>query len=114
MTRFQASGPRVGYKAKEPLKPFKQIVGLYDMWQSLSPDTRNWIASLFGGGKDEVLDTQVTTERDPILDYEVTTGPSTYGRDYENAMESWEGLTPVSVEVGAQNPYNIDWDKVLQ
>lgn len=106
MTRFQASGPRIGYVAKEPLKPYKQIVGLYDQWQSLSPETRNWIASLFGGGEDEILDTPVSTERDPVMDY--TTEPT------EDTMESWEGLTPVSVEVGVQNPYNIDWNKVLQ
>lgn len=106
MTRFQASGPRIEYTAKEPLKPFKQVVGLYNQWQSLSPETRNWIASLFGGGKDEILDTEVSTERDPVMDY--TTEPS------GDVMESWEGLTPVSVQVGAQNPYNIDWDKVLK
>lgn len=108
MTRFQASGPRVGYVAKEPLKPFKQVVGLYNQWQSLSPETRNWITSLFGGGKDEVVDTEVSTERDPILDYSSEVEPS------EDTMENWEGLTPVSVQVGVQNPYNIDWSKVLQ
>lgn len=107
MTRFQASGPRVGYVAKEPLKPFKQVVGLYNQWQSLSPETRNWIASLFGSNN-EVLDTDVSTERDPVLDYSSEVDPS------EDTMENWEGLTPVSVQVGVQNPYNIDWDKVLQ
>lgn len=107
MTRFQASGPRVAYVAKEPLKPFKQVVGLYNQWQSLSPETRNWIASLFDINN-EVLDTNVSTERDPILDYSSEVEPS------EDTMENWEGLTPVSVQVGVQNPYNIDWGKVLQ
>ena len=112
MTRFQASGPRVGYQVKEPLKPFKQIVGLYNQWQSLSPETRNWIASLFGSN-DNVLDTEVSTERDPILDYYTDSSSGTY-EPSEDTMESWEGLTPVNVEVGVQNPYNIDWDKVLK
>lgn len=47
MTRFQATGPRVTYKPVERDRPFKQIVGLYNMWQSLSPETRKWIADLF-------------------------------------------------------------------
>jgi hypothetical protein len=48
--------------------PFKQMVGLYNMWQSLSPDTRDWIAGLFGGGKDDILDAPAERGRDPILD----------------------------------------------
>lgn len=51
MTRFQATGPRVTYKPVERDRPFKQIVGLYNMWQSLSPDTRKWIADLFTSKK---------------------------------------------------------------
>lgn len=47
MTRFQASGPRIDYTPVQSEKPFKQIVGLYNMWQSLSPETREWIANLF-------------------------------------------------------------------
>lgn len=51
MTRFQATGPRVTYKPVERDRPFKQIVGLYNMWQSLSPETRKWIADLFARKK---------------------------------------------------------------
>lgn len=47
MTRFQASGPRIDYTPVERDRPFKQLVGLYNMWQSLGPDTRDWIANLF-------------------------------------------------------------------
>jgi hypothetical protein len=39
MTRFSASGPRISYTPIEGPKPFKQIVGLYDMWQALAPET---------------------------------------------------------------------------
>lgn len=51
MTRFNATGPRVTYKPVERDRPFKQIVGLYNMWQSLSPETRKWIADLFTSKK---------------------------------------------------------------
>lgn len=56
MTRFNANGPRISYTPTEGPKPVKQIIGLYNMWQSLSPDTRNWIASLFSG-KDKPAET---------------------------------------------------------
>lgn len=71
MVRFGTQGPGVAlqmpnwdaeYKRQTP---FKQGIGLYGMWQAPSPDTRNWIASLFGGGDDEVMDAKVITERDP-------------------------------------------------
>lgn len=51
MTRFQATGPRVTYTPVERDRPFKQIVGLYNMWQSLPPETRKWIADLFTSKK---------------------------------------------------------------
>lgn len=56
MTRFSASGPRISYTPTEGPKPFKQIVGLYNTWQSLSPETRKWFADLFKG-KDEPAET---------------------------------------------------------
>lgn len=65
MTRFQASGPRVSYTPKEPLKPYKQLVGLYNQWQSLSPDTRDWITSIFkskGPTEEELADASRTAE----------------------------------------------------
>ena len=79
MTRFSASGPRISYTPIEGPKPFKQIVGLYNMWQSLSPDTRNWIASLFSG-KDKPAETVSEIENpelqmagyDPNLDMSMT------------------------------------------
>lgn len=46
-TRFQTQGPRVGYTPVERDRPFKQIVGLYNMWQSLAPETRDRIAGWF-------------------------------------------------------------------
>lgn len=51
MTRFQATGPRVTYKPVERGRPFNQLIGLYGMWQALSPETRKWIADLFTSKK---------------------------------------------------------------
>ena len=83
MTRFQATGPRIRYVPPEanPRRetPVKQLIGLYNMWQSISPDTRNWIASLFSG-KDksaEIVDEIQNPELqmagyDPNLDMSMT------------------------------------------
>lgn len=113
-TRFQASGPRIRYVAKEPLKPFKQMVGLYNMWQALSPETREWLAGLFKSDKDKMMDEPADMERDPILDAEMYTGADTYKKDYDNVMESWEGMTPTTVKVGVNDPYDLDWTRILQ
>lgn len=56
MTRFSANGPRINYTPTEGPKPAKQIIGLYNMWQSLAPETRKWIADLFKG-KDKPAET---------------------------------------------------------
>lgn len=88
MVRFGTQGPGTAlqmpnwdaeYKRQTP---FKQGIGLYNMWQALSPDTRKWIAGLFGGGDDEVLDAKVITERDPIIDAQVSDeGEPVYGKE---------------------------------
>lgn len=62
MIRFQASGPRVGYTPKEQQTPFKQLVGLYNTWQSLSPETRKRIADLFSSKDTEVEVEEPSTE----------------------------------------------------
>lgn len=46
MTRFSAA-PRINYKPVERDKPGRQLIGLYNMWQSLSPETRKRIADWF-------------------------------------------------------------------
>lgn len=46
MTRFNTNARlRLAYEPTQ--KPFEQLVGLYNMWQSISPRTREWLASLF-------------------------------------------------------------------
>lgn len=46
MTRFN-SNARLKLAYEPTQKPFEQLVGLYNMWQSISPRTREWLASLF-------------------------------------------------------------------
>lgn len=61
MTRFQATGPRVDYTPQEGPKAGDQLIGLYNMWQAISPETRNWIASIFTSDGDTP---ELTTETD--------------------------------------------------
>lgn len=61
MTRFQATGPRVDYTPQEGPKAGDQLIGLYNMWQSISPETRDWIASIFTSDGDTP---KLTTETD--------------------------------------------------
>lgn len=61
MTRFQATGPRVDYTPQEGPKAGDQLIGLYNMWQSISPKTRDWIASIFTSDGDTP---ELTTETD--------------------------------------------------
>lgn len=63
MTQFQATGPRVDYTPQEGPKAGDQLIGLYNMWQSISPETRNWIAGLFKSNGEE---SPVTTEQDNL------------------------------------------------
>lgn len=46
MTRFN-SNARLKLAYEPTQKPFEQLVGLYNMWQAISPQTRDWLAGLF-------------------------------------------------------------------
>lgn len=66
MTRFQTNA-RLNYSPVERDKPGKQLMGLYNMWQSLSPSTRDTIAGWFSRkGK---VDTGVNPAFDTALVY---------------------------------------------
>lgn len=136
MVRFQTQGPSVGLPGQDwnaeykRQTPFKQVVGLYNMWQSLSPDTRNWLAGLFGGGDDEVLDAP-TDQRDEILDTTVNPDAGTlqrFGDDWseigdikyidddrpkkytpfkQGTAELRDGLYGIDIPVGNLDPYGI-------
>lgn len=116
-TRFQTQGPRIGYEVVQQQKPGQQLMGLYNTWQSLAPSTRDWITSGFGlfentdeygfpvdregnrkdyeaADKEELLDKISDREDAPERD------------DY--SLQSWEGISPIEIEVGAMDPYGID------
>jgi hypothetical protein len=65
MTRFNATGPRVNYTPQEGPKAGDQLIGLYNMWQSISPETRHWIAGLFKSD-DTDEEAPLTTEQDLV------------------------------------------------
>lgn len=108
MTRFQASGPRIDYTPVQSEKPFKQIVGLYDMWQSLSPETREWIGNWFRRrGKVSAEEPSI----DPaLLDMRNATPPE-FASD-EAALGATEMLTK-----GYRSPYRkpmrMNWDGIV-
>lgn len=116
MTRFSASGPRISYTPTEGSKPVKQIIGLYNMWQSLSPDTRNWIASLFSG-KDKPAEEVQTIENpelqmagyDPNLDMSMTREEPV---DWDQDLIDYGGnmIVGLPVEVGNKILVPETWD----
>lgn len=112
MARFQASGPRINYTPGEGPKPFKQIVGLYNMWQSLSPETRAWIASLFSG-KDTPAE-EVAAIENPELTM-AGYDPSLDMRMAREGAESYEDATRVldDGEVLHYKAPRLGWDQDL-
>ena len=112
MARFEASGPRISYAPGESPKPFKQIVGLYNMWQSLAPETRAWIASLFSG-KDEPAE-EVETIENPEL------AMAGFDKNLDTSMaregaESYEDTTRVldDGEILSYKTPRLGWDQGL-
>lgn len=116
MARFQASGPRINYTPGEGPKPFKQIVGLYNMWQSLSPETRAWIASLFSG-KDTPAEEVAAIENpeltmagyDPSLDMRMARGEPV-GWDQDLIDYGQNMIVGLPVEIGNKTYVPETWD----
>lgn len=108
MTRFQASGPRVRYTPVESEKPFKQIVGLYNMWQSLSPETREWIGNLFRRkGK--------VTSQEPALDPSLMDlrGGEVPELGSEEAVSGTNEMLTSGYESPYKKPMRLDWNGIL-
>lgn len=68
MTRFQPNGARIALRTEPSEKPFNQMVGLYNMWQSLSPSTRkaiaDWFSRTFGSQETPVTEDQTENAAD--------------------------------------------------
>lgn len=121
MVRFQTQGPGVAlqmpnwdteYKRQTP---FKQAVGLYNMWQSLSPDTRNWLASLFKGDdygdeelppRDEILDVTVNPEAGTLERFGDNDWREVGNIQYVDSPDA-QPTNPFDVEVGGTDPWGI-------
>lgn len=112
MIRFSASGPRINYTPTEGPKPAKQIIGLYNMWQSLAPETRKWIADLLKG-KDKPAE-EVQTIENPELQM------AGYDPNFDMSMtregaESYEDMARVldDGEVLSYKAPRLGWDQDL-
>lgn len=99
MTRFQASGPRIGYRPQQGTKPFEQMVGLYNMWQALPPHTRDWVASLFKTKGEMGI---AGDELDPNLDTALT----------HTGIPDWNSENARKAQAEAVVGAPIDWDSV--
>lgn len=109
MTRFQTQGPRIDYTPVESEKPFKQIVGLYNMWQSLGPETREWIANLFRHkGKiksdelDPALDTSLAYQEVPDFESEGARRAAT--EELVGAPIDWETVNALQLGGKTRKP----------
>lgn len=72
MTRFQTQGPRIEYHPVESQKPIQQIIGLYDMWNSLGPETKLRIKKALGinlNAEDEWALRRLDKQRAQLQDY---------------------------------------------
>lgn len=112
-TRFQTQGPRIDYEVVQQQKPGQQLMGLYNTWQSLAPSTRDWITSGFGLFGEESTDeygfpvdeygnqkSYDKGDREKLLD-------DISERETVPERQSWEGIMPIDIEVGAMDPYGV-------
>lgn len=96
MTRFQASGPRIGYRPIPREKIDQKILGLYGMWASLAPEDREKIANWFRrkgrveevDGLDSYVDTSLTRQDVPDID-EVDTAEVLVGNTNPSTQPVW-------------------------
>lgn len=101
MTRFETQGPRIEYHPVESQKPVQQIIGLYNMWQSISPETKARIKNLFGlASAQEQLALRREDER------EQRAADILAGEDKNNALRNLE-----EYKTGTEwDPASINWE----
>lgn len=121
--RFQPNAPRISYKPVEPNKPIRQLIGLYNQWQALAPETRAWLANLFrttGEGQPTEEQTEAAAENmelmneglDPnLFNIANATGtsliedPDQVMLQNRDAAMTWKNL--IDADEGRQNAFNI-------
>ena len=106
MTRFNAQ-PRIYYQPEPYQAPGQQLMGLYDMWQALSPDTRDKIAGWFSRkGK-------VETGVNPAFDTALVYGGNPELEDpelEEAAQRAMVGSSEDYDRIG--NEARLNWDEL--
>lgn len=93
MTRFQPQGSRIAYNMSETSDrnretPFKQLIGLYGMWNSLGPETKLRIKKALGvelNAEDEWALRRLDEQRAQLEDYMANGGQA---RRYTNAFDT--------------------------
>lgn len=101
MTRFQTQGPRIAYQPAEGQKPVQQIIGLYNMWQSISPATKARIKNLFGLASARE---QLALHRENELEQQAANILA--GTDKNNTLRDSEGF-----KTGTEwDPASINWE----
>lgn len=93
MTRFQPQGSRIAYNMSETSDrnretPFKQLIGLYGMWNSLGPETKLRIKKALGvdlNAEDELALRQLDEQRAQLEDYMANGGQA---QRYTNAFDT--------------------------
>ena len=93
MTRFQPQGSRIAYNMSETSDrnretPFKQLIGLYGMWNSLGPETKLRIKKALGvdlTAEDEWALQRLDKQRAQLEDYMANGGQA---RRYANAFDT--------------------------
>lgn len=98
-TRFQTQGPRVTYDVVQQQKPGQQLMGFYNLWQSLAPHTRNWFGSLFKSDGEMGI---TGDELDPNLDTSLT----------HTDIPDWNSENARKAQVETLVGAPIDWDSV--
>lgn len=93
MTRFQPQGSRIAYNMSETSDrnretPFKQLIGLYGMWNSLGPETKLRIKKALGvdlNAEDEWALQRLDEQRAQLEDYMTNGGQA---QRYTNAFDT--------------------------
>ena len=93
MTRFQPQGSRIAYNMSETSDrnretPFKQLIGLYGMWNSLGPETKLRIKKALGvdlNAEDEWALQRLDKQRAQLEDYMANGGRA---QRYANAFDT--------------------------
>lgn len=118
MTRFQPQGSRVAYYMGETSDrnretPFKQLIGLYSMWNSLGPETKLRIKKALGAdlnAEDEWALQRLDKQRAQLEDYMTNGGQAQrYADAFDTAAAEQQAIQdPVRDQLMAAQQMALD------